>query len=357
MGPAKPPRWLRRPRSIHMSTLLTEARVAFRVMLRSPGATVAAAVTLALGIAAATVFHAAAGAAAQPAVHPAAGGLLLAPACLSVAILVFGRTAARRHELTLRRALGASRMRLMRQLLTENVCLTTVAGALGLLLALWGLDAAPELIGAPVVPSLGWGSIVFALSCSAVAAALIGVPSALFGVAGTAASLSTSGAGPGERRHRGGNGRWLLITAHLVLSAVLAAVPALLNRIVESPVVLFGPGSSEVIGYAGFVILPATVALFGLVCHLARLRAGGDAVRVVLGAPQRVLLGSVMVVALAVTTVGLALGLVAGSWLSGADLTAGSSALLLAGPVAALAGYLPARRATLPEPTADLGTE
>jgi putative ABC transport system permease protein len=155
-------------------------------------------------------------------------------ACANVANLMLTRTLARRQELAVRIALGARRLRLIRQLLSESLLLTTLGGAIGLMLATWGVfgvrqlrwKGVPELGAVAIDP----GVLTFLGLAIVLSALVVGLSPALrlsdsgWAVHLRGESRGTTLSATGQRT------RTALMIAEIALTTVLLAGSGLLVR-------------------------------------------------------------------------------------------------------------------------------
>jgi putative ABC transport system permease protein len=152
-------------------------------------------------------------------------------ACANIANLLLARGSARGRELAVRMALGATRGRVVRQLLTESVLLAGIGGAAGVVLGVWALDALVSLApaSAPRVNEVGLDATVFAF-----AAVLTLATGVIFGLVPALQSSHIGVAHALQDAARGGSGvagralRRTLIVAEIALALILLTGGALL---------------------------------------------------------------------------------------------------------------------------------
>jgi predicted permease len=164
----------------------------------------------------------------------AASGVVLLIACVNVANLLLGRGLTRQRELAIRAAIGASRGRLIRQMVTESLQLGVTGGAVGVVGAQWGVRLLVPLLPhagtnqvmgtfGPMIPSLSIRVVAFTVSAAIVTSILFGVAPALQTTDGNSLRLRLSAL------HRGQAGRWLT-AAEIALAIVLLVGAALLVK-------------------------------------------------------------------------------------------------------------------------------
>ena len=160
-------------------------------------------------------------------------GLVLLIACANVANLLLARSAARQKEIAIRAAMGASRTRVLRQMLTESILLSAIGGIAGLVLSIWLTDVLASMLpeGAPRLEQIGidYRVLTFAIGLSALTGILFGIVPALQASKLDVTSALKEGGRSGEG-HRRTSARSLLLIGEVALSLMLLVGAGLLIK-------------------------------------------------------------------------------------------------------------------------------
>jgi putative ABC transport system permease protein len=249
-------------------------------------------------------------------------------ACANVANLLLARSAARQKEMAIRAAVGAGRLRLVRQLLTESLLLSSLGGAAGLIAAKWGIKllVAMSPAGIARIEESGLDGRVFGLAASVRNQVRAIEPNEPVGQIVTMDdSLSKSVAG---RRFQ------------MLLLGIFAAV----------------------------ALIIATVGIYGVISYAVSQRMREIGIRMALGAQAGDVLRMIVWRGISLTMIGIALGVAAALALtrimknllfnvSATDPATFALIALLLIVVALIASYIPARRATKVDPITVLKSE
>jgi predicted permease len=160
-------------------------------------------------------------------------GLVLLIACANIANLLLTRATSRSKEIAVRTTLGAGRVRIIRQLLSETAVLGLLGGAVGIALAYWGVKALSSLLPSSLPQTnpirVDYFVLGFALLLSAIAGVAFGLVPAMFAANADIQNALREGARSGESRNRR-RARSFLAVAEISLAMVLLVTAGLLLR-------------------------------------------------------------------------------------------------------------------------------
>ena len=160
--------------------------------------------------------------------------LVLLIACANVANLLMAHAASRQKEIAVRSALGAGRLRIMRQMITESVMLAVVGGALGTLLAIWGVQGLVTLSGAniPVTANVKIDTTVltFTLATSLITGLLFGIAPAIRTMKLNLSETLKEGGRSGSENAQRNRTRSLLVILESAVAVMLLVGAGLLVR-------------------------------------------------------------------------------------------------------------------------------
>jgi predicted permease len=161
-------------------------------------------------------------------------GLILAVACANIANLLLARAAARRREMAVRLSLGAGRLRVVRQLLTESVMLASLGGFLGVVFAMWGMRTLTLLLSngqrnLTVHAELNWSVLGVTAALSVVCGLLFGLAPAIQSTRPDVMPTLKDGRGGGPRRRA----QHVLVVAQIAISFLILAAAGLFVRTLD----------------------------------------------------------------------------------------------------------------------------
>ena len=158
-------------------------------------------------------------------------GMILAITCANIANLLLARAAARRREMAIRLSLGAGRLRVVRQLLTESVLMASLGGTLGVAFAIWGMRTLTFLLASgrrnvTLHAELNWSVLAVTAALSVICGLLFGLVPAIQSTRPDVMPTLKDGRGGGAKRRS----QHVLVVAQIALSFLILVAAGLFVR-------------------------------------------------------------------------------------------------------------------------------